>query len=357
MNVIRDLAAGLLAADMDAMLITSDVSLAYITGMPGIEGVAFFTKDEKAYCFTDSRYIESARDIVTQRGFDVSTVEGNNYFRHINQLCELFNIKVLGFEDAYMTVSEHSRACEVFDPMLAAASFVLKNLRSHKTPVEAEYIKKAQRIAEEAFDTLLGEIRPGATENIYRARLEYLMTVKGSEMPAFNTILISGSKTSMPHGVPGDNIIQKGDFITFDFGATVNGYRSDMTRTVAVGQPTEEMKKVYDIVLNANLAAIEKANIGMPLKDVDAAARNVITKSGYGQYFGHSTGHGVGIEIHEAPSVSTRSKDNIENGHIITIEPGIYLPGKFGVRIEDMLYFHNGNKINLTEYTKNLIIL
>lgn len=357
MNVIKHLAAALFDADMDAILITSDVSLAYITGMPGIEGAVFVTKDEKAYCFTDSRYIESAQDIVSQRGFDVATVEGNNYFRHINRLCELLGVKVLGFEDAYMTVAEHGRACEVFDPMLAEASFVLKNMRAHKTPVEAEYIKRAQRIAEDALDTLLGEIRPGATENIYRARLEYLMAVKGSEMPAFSTILISGSKTSMPHGVPGDNIIQKGDFITFDFGATVNGYRSDMTRTVAVGQPTEEMKKVYDIVLNANLAAIEKAQIGMPLKDVDAAARDIITKAGYGQYFGHSTGHGVGIEIHESPSVSTRSRDNIENGHIITIEPGIYLPGKFGVRIEDMLYFEADNKINLTEYTKNLIIL
>ena len=176
-------------------------------------------------------------------------------------------------------------------------------------------------------------------------------------MPAFDTILISGKKTSMPHGVSGDNIIREGDFITFDFGATVNGYRSDMTRTVAVGNVSTEMKKVYDTVLEAQLAAIDKAETGAELKDVDAAARDIIKRAGYGEYFGHGTGHGVGIEIHEAPSVSPRAAGVIENGHIITIEPGIYIPNTFGVRIEDMLYFNGDNRTNLTEYTKKLVVL
>ena len=183
------------------------------------------------------------------------------------------------------------------------------------------------------------------------------MSTLGSEKPAFDTILISGKKTSMPHGVPGDNVINNGDFVTFDFGATVNGYRSDMTRTVAIGHTTQEMKKVYDIVLSAQLKAIEKAQIGVPLKDVDAAARKTISDAGFGAYFGHSTGHGVGLEVHEGPSVSPKSLDILQDGHVITIEPGIYSPDAFGVRIEDMLIFKADQQINLTEYPKKLIIL
>ena len=314
MNIIKTLAIQLLRNNMDAILITDNVGLAYVTGMSNIEGAAFITRDEKAYCFTDSRYIEAAQKIVLPRGFEVSTVEGNNYFKHIGQMCRDMNIKILGFEDAYMTVQEYKRAQAAFDSELTDASGILHESRSHKSSFEANSIKRAQKIAEESLDILLGEIKPGDTEKACKARLEYLMSAKGSEMPSFDTIFISGKKTSMPHGVSGDNIIQKGDFITIDFGATVNGYKSDMTRTVAVGSVNDEMKKVYDTVLRAQLAAIEKACIGIPLKDVDAAARDIIKNAGYGQYFGHGTGHGVGLEIHEAPTVSPRSTANAENG-------------------------------------------
>ncbi|MBQ2864906.1 MAG: aminopeptidase P family protein [Clostridia bacterium] len=357
MSIINELSRLLVQNDLDAVLITDNVALAYVTGMSNIEGAAFITKDEKAFCFTDSRYIEAAKLIVEPNGFYVSTVENNNYFRHISGMCSDMSITSLGFEDAYMTVSEYRRAETAFNVRLVGASGILQELRAHKRQFEADSIIKAQRIAEESLDILLGEISPGTSEKACKARLEYLMAVRGSEMPAFDTILISGKKTSMPHGVSGDNIIREGDFITFDFGATVNGYRSDMTRTVAVGNVSTEMKKVYDTVLEAQLAAIDKAEMGAALKDVDAAARDIIKRAGYGEYFGHGTGHGVGIEIHEAPSVSPRAAGVIENGHIITIEPGIYIPDTFGVRIEDMLYFNGDNRINLTEYTKNLVIL
>ncbi|MBR4954651.1 MAG: aminopeptidase P family protein [Clostridia bacterium] len=358
MNIIKTLSALLRQNNMDAVLITDNVALAYVTGMSNIEGTAFITKDEKAFCFTDSRYIEAAQNIVPPRGFAVSTVEGNNYFKHISQMCKDLGVKALGFEDAYMTVQQYKRAEAVFDHLqLVDASGILQELRTHKSDFEVNSIKRAQKIAEEALDILLGEIKPGDTEKACKARLEYLMSVKGSEMPSFDTIFITGKKTSMPHGVSGDNIIEKGDFITIDFGATINGYKSDMTRTVAVGGVSDEMKKVYDTVLCAQLAAIEKAVVGTPLKDVDSAARDIIKNAGYGQYFGHGTGHGVGLEIHEAPTVSPRSSVNAANGQVITIEPGIYIPETFGVRIEDMLYFVDDNRVNLTNYPKNLIIL
>ena len=357
MNIIKTLSTQLLRNNIDAILITDNVALAYVTGMSNIEGTVFITRDEKAFCFTDSRYIEAAKMIVAPRGFEVSIVEGSDYFKHIGRMCKELGIKTLGFEDAYMTVQQYKRAQMVFDADLVDASGILQDLRTYKTAFEVSSIKCAQKIAEESLDILLGEIKPGDTEKACKARLEYLMSVKGSEMPSFDTIFITGKKTSMPHGVSGDNIIQKGDFITIDFGATINGYKSDMTRTFAVGSVSDDMKRVYDTVLNAQLAAIEKACVGTPLKDVDAAARDIIKGEGFGAYFGHGTGHGVGLEIHEAPTVSPRSSSIAQNGQVITVEPGIYIPGSFGVRIEDMLYFDEGNRINLTKYPKNLIIL
>lgn len=354
---LNDFSVLLANNDLDAMLITSAPSLTYAAGMNGLEGVIFITKDKKAFCFTDSRYIEAAKKHTEPLGFDTSTVAGNNYFKQIGILCDSFGIQKLGFEEKYMTVAEYNSAKDSLPVELNPASGILSRLRERKSSFEASCIISAQRIAEKAFDTLLGEIRPGMTENECKARLEYHMACAGSENPGFSTILISGAKTSMPHGVPGDKVIEQGDFITFDFGAEVKGYKSDMTRTVAVGHATDEMKKVYDTVLEAQLAAIEIAAVGVEAKRVDKAARDVIAKAGYGEFFGHATGHGVGLEVHEGPRVSAKCSDVLENGNVITVEPGIYIPGKFGVRIEDMLYFEDNNKINMTKCAKKLIIL
>jgi Xaa-Pro aminopeptidase len=212
-------------------------------------------------------------------------------------------------------------------------------------------------MAEKAFLEVLNFIREGVTEIQIAAELEYRMKLAGSKAPSFGTIVVSGENSSMPHGVPGSRVIRAGDFITMDFGAVYNGYRSDMTRTVAVGFATDEMQKVYETVLKANLAAIEAVREGVTAASVDLAARNVIKDAGYGEFFTHSTGHGVGLEVHETPTVSFKNENKLCSGQVITIKPGIYKIGKFGVRIEDMVVVTKNGCNNLTKAEKSLIII
>ena len=183
------------------------------------------------------------------------------------------------------------------------------------------------------------------------------MLLRGGEKLAFDTICVSGVNSSLPHGVPGDKIIEAGDFVTLDFGVTVAGYCSDMTRTVAVGHATDEMVTVYNTVLQAQLAALDTVKVGVKCRDVDAAARKIIDDAGYKGCFGHGTGHSVGLEIHEDPRFSQKTEDVCRSGLIMTVEPGIYLAGKFGCRIEDMIFIGNSKVENLTNSPKELIIL
>ncbi len=226
-----------------------------------------------------------------------------------------------------------------------------------KTEDEVEKIIAAQRIAEKAFEHILGFIKPGKTEKEVRLELEYYMLSHGADDLSFETIAVAGVKTSMPHGVPGDNVIKSGDFVTMDYGALVDGYHSDMTRTVAVGDITDEQIKVYAAVLEAQLAGLNSLHNGISGVDADKAARGVIEKAGYDDCFGHGTGHGVGVEIHEAPTLSPRSKHVLKTGHVVTVEPGIYVPGKFGVRIEDMALITDDGCRILTDCPKELIVI
>ena len=218
-------------------------------------------------------------------------------------------------------------------------------------------IVAAQRIAEQALEEVLNDIKVGVTEKEIAARLTYLMLHYGAENMSFDPIVVSGANSSKPHGVPTEKEIQAGDFVTMDFGCIVDGYCSDMTRTVAVGHVTDEMQTVYDTVLNAQLAGIAACKAGVTGREVDGAARKVIADAGYGEAFGHGFGHGVGLEIHEAPTAGPRGETPLPAGSIVTAEPGIYLPGKFGVRIEDMLYVIEDGCVNLTEAPKQLVIL
>ena len=195
------------------------------------------------------------------------------------------------------------------------------------------------------------------TEKQVQLELDFFMLSHGAEALSFDTIAITGKKTSMPHGVPSDNTVQPGDFVTLDFGAVVNGYHSDMTRTFAVGHASAEQRKVYEIVLNAHLNVLDKLRPGMTCREADALARDVIEDAGFGKYFGHGTGHGVGIEIHEFPSLSPRSNAVLQTGQIVTDEPGIYIPGQFGVRIEDMLAVTENGCKTLADAPKELIIV
>ena len=215
----------------------------------------------------------------------------------------------------------------------------------------------AQRIAERALEEILKEIRPGVTEKEIAARLQYLMLHYGASDMSFDPIVVSGPNGSLPHGVPTEKKIQSGEFVTMDFGCIYRGYCSDMTRTVAVGSVTEEMRNVYETVLSAQLAGIEAARAGVTGKEVDGAARAVIAEAGYGAYFGHSFGHGVGVEIHESPNASPMNEKPLPKGAVISAEPGIYLPGKLGVRIEDVIVLTEDGCRNITKAPKELLVL
>lgn len=337
-----------------AVLVYTPVSRLYLTSFQSSLGYLFIT-NEKAVLFVDGRYIEAAKS-----GADKS-VEVRLFTNISKQVKEFLgdNITSLLVETSN-TVADVKEFETLFEKEIHPSDElekILKDLRLVKEDYEIDCVIKAQRMAEKAFDDILGFIRPGVTEMQIAAELEYRMKLAGSEMVSFETIALSGEKTSMPHGVPGDRIIKSGDFITMDFGAVYKGYHSDMTRTIAVGSATDEMKKVYNIVLNANLAAIEKVADGVKISEVGFAARNLINQAGYGEFFTHSTGHGVGLEIHEAPTVSFKNEKNLTSGQLITIEPGIYLEGKFGVRIEDMVVVTKNGCNNLTNAPKSLIIV
>lgn len=260
-----------------------------------------------------------------------------------------------------MTVSELAKFDNALKEISIDFSGELDNmidaLRMVKSESEIEKIKKAQKIAEGAFDDICGFIKPGVTEKEIALRLEHYMLTHGAEGLSFETIAVSGKNTSMPHGVPTDKKIEIGDFVTMDYGALYDGYHSDMTRTVAVGKVSDEQKKVYNTVLEAQKAGLDFIRPGVSGKDADRVSRDIIENAGYGEYFGHSLGHGVGVEIHEKPNLSPSSEFILKKGNVVTVEPGIYVPGKFGVRIEDFAVITENGAENMTHCPKELIIL
>ena len=256
-----------------------------------------------------------------------------------------------------MTVADHERYRKNLQAELVPASALLHGLRARKDPEELERMEQAQRIAEKALEQILTEIRTGVTEKEIAARLQYHMLCFGAEKMSFDPIVASGPNGSMPHAVPTDRPIQSGEFVTMDFGCVYGGYCSDMTRTVCVGRPTEEMERVYETVLKAQLAGIAAARAGATGAEIDGAAREVIRRAGYGDYFGHSFGHSVGVEIHESPNASPGNHEPMPTGAVVSAEPGIYLPGRFGVRIEDVIVLEEGGCRDITKADKALLCL
>ena len=345
----------LLSDDSIGLLLTSRYSRYYGAEFDIAEGVAVVTKKGCRY-FTDSRYIEAAQNGI--RGFDVIMVDrANPYSKLLNEAIADFGITALGFEEVYLTVAEFNAYEEKLNARLVSMNDAIYGLRAVKEEWELELMRKAQAIADTAFAEVLAKIKVGMTEKQLQAELIYCLLKNGGEGLSFDPIVVSGPNTSLPHGVAGDRVIQQGDFVTMDFGVLYKGYCSDMTRTVAVGFATEEMKKVYDTVLAAQLAGIAASHAGVIGRDVDAAARKVITDAGYGEYFGHGYGHSLGMEVHESPSPSPSGERAMEKNMIASAEPGIYLPGKFGVRIEDVVIFKENGVENITHSPKNLIIV
>jgi len=354
MNNAKRLAALLGECGVDALLLTSPENRFYATGFESTAGLALITP-EKNYFFTDFRYFEAASKI---EGFELSMVGNDrNYTVLINEVLEEHNIKRLGYEDLKMSVMEHAKLQKALHAEMVPTGYAIYSARASKADWEIDRMKKAQEISERALDDVLGIIRPGLTEKEIAAELVYRMLKYGAENTSFDPIVVSGKNSSMPHGVPSHKKIEDGDFVTMDFGCIYGGYCSDMTRTVAVGHADEEMRKIYGIVLEAQAAGIAAAKAGVYGRDVDAAARKVIEDAGYGEYFGHGFGHSLGIEIHEPPNASTSETGTLPKGAVISAEPGIYLPGKFGVRIEDVLVITEEGCENITKAKKDLIIL
>lgn len=357
MNHFAKIAEKLSAYELDGMLLTCEANRFYASGFhsTGTDGVALVTREGNFY-FTDSRYIEAAHNKV-QDAEIAMTDAAHPYVDLINAAMEKTHVQKLGFEDAYMTVADYRHYSEKLHCQLVPATELLISLRQSKDEEEIQRMIAAQRIAEAALDQIVKEIRPGVTEKEIAARLQYLMLAGGAENMSFDPIVASGPNGSMPHAVPTDRKIQDGDFVTMDFGVLYQGYCSDMTRTVALGHATEEMRKVYDTVLRAQLAGIAASHAGASGKSVDGAARDIITEAGYGPYFGHSYGHSLGLEIHEAPNCTPRNENPIPAGAVCSAEPGIYIPGKFGVRIEDVVIFREGGCEVITHSPKELTIL
>ena len=343
-----------LLADNQGLLLTSRFSRHYGAEFDIAEGVAIVSKNGCRY-FTDSRYIESAQNGL--KGFEVMDIAPVGYIQRLNDAIADFGITELGFEEPFLTYADFMLYDRELNCTLVPRNAEINGFRGTKEDWELELMRKAQAITDKAFSEVIGRIKVGMTELELQAELIYCLYKNGATGLAFDPIVVSGPNTSLPHGVAGERKIQPGDFITMDYGASYMGYCSDMTRTVAVGHATEEMQTVYNTVLKAQLAGLAISKAGVPGVEIDAAARNIIKDAGYGDYFGHGYGHSLGLEIHEAPNPNPKNPNPMPLKAVASAEPGIYLPGKFGVRIEDTcVYLENGVEI-LTGSPKELIVI
>lgn len=338
-----------------AALVSDETSIFYFTGFPHSEGYLLITK-ENSYLFVDFRYIEAATSLVKTS----EVIMFSNPYESINKFISDGEISELYVEVDKLTLTSFKSMQRNLSASLSEddkLTNAIRELRIIKSDDEVEKLKTAQNIAEKAYLEVLNFVKPGVTERQIALELEYLMKKQGAERIAFDLITVTGKKTSLPHGVPGDVEVNKGDFVTFDIGAVFEGYHSDMTRTVAVGEVSDEQREIYDIVLKAHLAGLDSVKAGVSCFDVDKVCRDIIKSHGYGEFFGHGTGHGVGLEIHEEPRVSPKGNEILRSGMIITVEPGIYLPDKFGVRIEDTVLVTEQGFESFAHIPKDLIII
>ena len=356
MNNIRRIQEALIQQGLDAILITDEKNQRYATGFPFTDGYVLVAR-EKAWLITDSRYIEAAEKIAggccTVQMFD----REHSAVSLLKAALAEAGVEKLAAEEEKLSYASFAALSRNLEKQFYASKGLLMGLRASKNQEEIDSMIQAQRISEKALEKTLTLIKPGMTEREVMAELSYYMLKFGSEGNSFDPIVVTGKNTSMPHGVPGDTVIQAGDFITMDFGSLKNGYCSDMTRTVAVGYATEEMRNVYNIVLQAQLAGIAAARSGIPGKLIDKAARDVIEAAGYGAYFGHGFGHSLGLDIHEPPLAGPRGEALMAENDLCSAEPGIYIPGKFGVRIEDVMIIRENGAEVITKAPKTELII
>lgn len=357
MNHLKKIAAKLPEYGLDAMVVNSEAGEYYAIGFRG-EGLAFVTREGTWYS-TDSRYIEAVEKQVTD--CEISMIgKGVTHAELAARKCAELGLKKVGFEEEYLSVAGFNKLKKFFpaEVEFVPANKLLTELRQSKDEDELAAMRKAQEITDRAFTEICKFVKAGVTECEIAARLTYLMMSYGAERNSFDPIVASGANGSMPHAIPSEKKIQNGEFVTMDFGCIYNGYCSDMTRTVAVGEPTEEMKKVYYTVLEAQLKGISLAKAGVAGCDVHNASDEILCANGYAGKMGHGFGHSLGIEIHEEPRFSPANKNPMPLNAVVSCEPGIYLPNQFGVRIEDVVILREDGCEVLTKSPKmELIVL
>ncbi|PRO66703.1 M24 family metallopeptidase [Alkalicoccus urumqiensis] len=337
----------------DALLVTSSVNRRYLTGFTGTAGAVLITA-EAALFITDFRYTEQAA--AQAEGFTIVEHKVPLVEEAAAQLKKL-GISTLAFEKEHVTFAQYEAYKQAFEAELIPVSGMVEDLRLKKDAGEIDIIQQAVDIADRAFTHIQSYIQPGVKEIDVATELEFFMRKQGAESSSFDIIVASGLRSAFPHGVASAKEIASGELVTLDFGAYFQGYCSDITRTVAVGEPSEKLRTIYETVQKAQEIGVQKIRPGMTGKEADALTRDYITEAGYGSYFGHSTGHGMGMEVHEGPALSHRSDKKLEPGHVVTVEPGIYVAGTGGTRIEDdLLITEDGCRI-LSSSTKELLIL
>ena len=348
---------GLLAARLpcpaQAAIILTPANRYYFTGVYSSDGVLVVTKNA-AVLLVDSRYIETARKTAACEVELITDLPG-----HLNDFCREYNLTEIALETTATIRQGHFYKENLPGELLLLPGLddAIQQLRNVKDSGELEQIRTAQCITEAAFDYALTQIKPGITERELALLIEIFMRRQGAAGVSFDLICVSGSNTSLPHGQPSDKPLQKGELITLDIGCVYNRYCSDMTRTVALGAISGRQREVYELVKSANIRALSALKSGIACVEADAVARDMIRDAGYGQNFGHGLGHGVGLEVHERPTLSPKAAGLLHKGHVVTVEPGIYLAGEFGVRIEDMAVITRDGCENLTGVTKELIVL
>lgn len=337
----------------DAFIVLNPSNLFYFSKYENKDAIILITKNNKYY-LTDDRSYEEAKEFAPD--FEIVRVLGYDNFQKLREILVTEKVNRVGFEEEEISYTDYKKI-NIDSYSLISVSEEIKELRLVKTEEEIEKIKAAQAITDKVYSEILNHVKEGMTEIELASKLEGLLFEYGASGLAFSSIVAFGKNTSKPHAHRTNNKLKKGDFITLDFGATLGGYCSDMTRTFAFGKIGEKEKDIYNKVLEAQKLALDNVKAGLFTHEADAFARDYFKKFNLQDYFTHSLGHGLGIDVHEDYRLSKNTQDKIEENHIYTIEPGLYLPGEFGVRIEDMVVIKNNGAINLTKSTKKFIIL
>ncbi|HHX13637.1 MAG TPA: aminopeptidase P family protein [Clostridiales bacterium] len=358
---LAGLQAKLETAGLNGLLVTKVENQQYLAGYGSADSMLLVTP-RAAFIMVDFREIEAAGGLAPI--FEaVQTSREYTTWQFIDETVvgrlavEETAFKLADYRELEKALSAAGTEKAAAGERIVAGDHFLSDLRMIKDEGELLAIRQAQKLTDQCFSYLLDWLKPGLTEKQIALEIELYLLRAGAERLSFDTIAVSGANSSLPHGRPSDRTIEKGDFLTLDFGCVVDGYCSDMTRTLGIGSVSEKQKEIYDLVLKAQLAGLDGLKAGLTGREADALCRSIISAAGYADNFGHGTGHGVGLEIHEAPALNPAEKELLQSGMVVTVEPGIYLPGEFGVRIEDLAIVGESSIINLTKSDKDLIVI